>query len=482
MLGARRHSISQQLTWMNMLVSGIALLLACSALFMYDLYSFRASIAGRLAAEGEIIGSNTISALMFNDPRAAESTLSALAASPNILYAGIYTPNHKVFAEYLRDHKVAPLPVLKVPARQSEINWFREGQITLSSPIVFQEKPIGYIYIRSDSQAITQRLKSFAFIALGVLLASLLAALLISKMAQRAIANPISHLAATARAVSLEKDYSIRVAATARHDEVSTLIEAFNDMLAEIQRRDMFLLGARDELEKRVQERTTQLAATNQELEAFCYSVAHDLRAPLRGIDGFSQALLEDYEDKLDTNGKDYLRRVRAASQRMSMLIDDLLNLSRVTRTEMQKEKLNLSSIAKSVATDLQRTEPGRDVEFVIEEDLFATGDSRLLRVAMENLLGNAWKYTSHHGSACIEFGESQRDGQPVYFVRDDGAGFDPRHVARLFGAFQRLHSNSEFPGTGIGLATVQRIVHRHGGNIWAEAAIEQGATFSFTL
>jgi light-regulated signal transduction histidine kinase (bacteriophytochrome) len=166
----------------------------------------------------------------------------------------------------------------------------------------------------------------------------------------------------------------------------------------------------------------------------------------------------------------------------MSMLIDDLLNLSRVTRTEMQKEKLNLSSIAKSVATDLQRTEPGRDVEFVIEEDLFATGDSRLLRVAMENLLGNAWKYTSHHGSACIEFGESQRDGQPVYFVRDDGAGFDPRHVARLFGAFQRLHSNSEFPGTGIGLATVQRIVHRHGGNIWAEAAIEQGATFSFTL
>jgi light-regulated signal transduction histidine kinase (bacteriophytochrome) len=260
------------------------------------------------------------------------------------------------------------------------------------------------------------------------------------------------------------------------------LIEAFNEMLAEIQTRDKILLDAHDELEKRVQERTTQLAATNQELEAFCYSVAHDLRTPLRGIDGFSQALLEDYDDKLDSSGKDYLRRVRAGSQRMSVLIDDLLNLSRVTRTEMQKEKLNLSAIAKSVASDLQRSEPSRGVEFVIEEDLFATGDSRLLRVALENLLGNAWKYTSRHCRARIQFGGSQREGEPVYFVRDDGAGFDPRHAARLFGAFQRLHSNSEFPGTGVGLATVQRIVHRHGGNIWAEAAIEQGATFSFTL
>jgi signal transduction histidine kinase len=467
---------------MNMLVSGIALLLACSALLTYDRYTFRTNLVSRLAAEGNIIGSNTVSALVFNDPRAAESTLSALAASPNILYAAIYTPNRRCFAEYLRDSKVNPLPMLAIPAGQSQADWFQDGQIALVRPIVFQGRPIGYVYIRSDLQAINRRLRGYAFIALGVLVTSLLAALLISKMAQRAIAGPISHLAAIARAVSVEKDYSIRVASTAQHDEVSTLIEAFNEMLVEIQRRDRSLSDARDELEKRVQERTTQLAATNQELEAFCYSVAHDLRAPLRGIDGFSQALLEDYEDKLDSSGKDYLRRVRAASQRMSVLIDDLLNLSRVTRVEMQKEKLNLSAIVESVASDLQMSEPGRGVEFVIEEDLLAIGDSRLLRVAVENLLGNAWKYTSRHGNARIEFGGAQRDGQPVYFVRDDGAGFDPRHAARLFGAFQRLHSNSEFPGTGIGLATVQRIVHRHGGDIWADAAIEQGATFSFTL
>lgn len=482
MLRAGRHSISQQLTWMNLLVSGVALLLACSALFTYDLYTFRTNIVGRLAAEGEIIGSNTVSALVFNDARAAENTLSALAASPNILYAGIYTPGHKLFAEYRRDPKVNSLPVLPIPSGQSQADWFQDGEIALVRPILFQGKPIGDVYIRSDLQAIHQRLRNFALIALGVLLASLLAALLISRMMQRAIAGPISHLAAIARAVSLKKDYSIRVASAARHDEVSTLIEAFNEMLAEIQRRDMSLLNARDELEKRVQERTTQLATINQELEAFCYSVAHDLRAPLRGIDGFSQALLEDYQDKLDSDGQDYLQRVRAASQRMSVLIDDLLNLSRVTRTEMQKEQLNLSAIAKSVAADLQTGEPDRAVEFVIAEDLFATGDSRLLRVAMENLLGNAWKYTSRHGRARIEFGASQHDGKPAYFVRDDGAGFDPRHAARLFGAFQRLHANAEFPGTGIGLATVQRIVRRHGGNIWAEAAIEQGATFSFTL
>jgi light-regulated signal transduction histidine kinase (bacteriophytochrome) len=235
-------------------------------------------------------------------------------------------------------------------------------------------------------------------------------------------------------------------------------------------------------LEQRVEERTAQLAAANKELEAFSYSVAHDLRAPLRSIDGFSQAVLEDYADKLDADGTRQLQRVRAASQRMSVLIDDLLNLSRITRSEVRKSNLNLSSLAESVVTELKKNDPGRQVEFVIEETLFAEADAGLLRVVLENLLGNAWKYTSRHGRARIEFGRLQQNGRSPYFVRDDGAGFDPRHAARLFGAFQRLHSASEFPGTGIGLATVQRIILKHGGEIWAEAALEKGATFFFVL
>jgi len=225
-----------------------------------------------------------------------------------------------------------------------------------------------------------------------------------------------------------------------------------------------------------------ELAAANKELEAFSYSVSHDLRAPLRGIDGFSLALLEDYADKLDEDGRDYLRRVRAATQRMGVLIDDLLSLSRVTRSEMRLEKTDLGAIARIVADELQKTQPERRAEFRIEEGLEAFVDSHLIRISLENLLGNAWKFTSKRESACIEFGRTRGDGRFTYYVRDDGAGFDEAYAGRLFGAFQRLHDKNDFPGTGVGLATVQRIIHRHGGRIWAESAVERGATFYFTL
>jgi signal transduction histidine kinase len=246
------------------------------------------------------------------------------------------------------------------------------------------------------------------------------------------------------------------------------------------------------QLEKEIAERTrvetqitgvnAELLAANKELEAFSYSVSHDLRAPLRGIDGFSLALLEDYGDKLDEEGKDYLHRVRAATQRMGNLIDDLLNLSRVTRSEIRREMADLGAIARSVALELQSGQPQRRAEFRIEEGLVAFVDSHLIRIIFENLLGNAWKFTSKRESTCIEFGRTICDGKPAYYVKDDGAGFDPNYAHKLFGAFQRLHDKSDFPGTGVGLATVQRIVHRHGGRIWAESAVSKGATFYFTL
>jgi PAS domain S-box-containing protein len=234
--------------------------------------------------------------------------------------------------------------------------------------------------------------------------------------------------------------------------------------------------------EERMRIHNAHLEASNKELEAFCYSVSHDLRAPLRGIDGFSQALLEDHANQLDTQGKEYLQRVRASAQRMATLIDDLLNLSRITRNEMHRETVDLSSMADSIALDLHNREPQRKVSFVISSGLQAEADPRLLRIALENLLANSWKFTSLRDDAQIEMGWTQNNGKSAYFVRDNGVGFDTAHASKLFGPFQRLHAMNEFPGTGIGLATVQRIIQRHGGRIWAEAALDRGATFYFTL
>ena len=225
-----------------------------------------------------------------------------------------------------------------------------------------------------------------------------------------------------------------------------------------------------------------QLEVVNKELEAFSYSVSHDLRAPLRSIDGFSLALMEDYADKLDDQAVGYLGRIRAATQRMAQLIDDLIKLAYVTRSEMHTEPVDLSELANVVLAECRKAEPNRQVECVVQEHVVGFGDPILLRSVLENLLGNAWKFTSKREGARIEFASEQQDGHPVYLVRDNGAGFDMTYGEKLFGAFQRLHAASDFPGTGVGLATVQRIIHRHGGRVAAEGAEDKGATFSFTL
>jgi light-regulated signal transduction histidine kinase (bacteriophytochrome) len=236
-------------------------------------------------------------------------------------------------------------------------------------------------------------------------------------------------------------------------------------------------------LNRGLQQAIVDLKAVNRELESFSYSVSHDLRAPLRSIDGFSQALLEDCLDQLDVSGQDYLRRIRNATQRMGNLIDDLLNLSQVTRSEMNLDSVNLSLLASHIYTEFHQNEPERQVQFSVQPGLIARGDARLLQVLLVNLLTNAWKFTSKHPQARIEFGTiSDETDIPVYFIRDDGAGFDMAFANKLFGPFQRLHNINDFPGNGIGLATVQRVAHRHGGKVWAEGAVEQGATFYFTL
>ncbi len=238
-----------------------------------------------------------------------------------------------------------------------------------------------------------------------------------------------------------------------------------------------------EDLEGHVRRRTAQLEVANRELEAFAYSVSHDLRAPLRAMSGYSQLLLEDYKARFDSDGRDMLGRMRDASQRMAKLIDDLLHLSRVTRMEMRREPVDLSTIARGTIAELRQLEPEREVEVVVADRLTASGDPVLLSVLLDNLLRNAWKFTSHKPHARIELGAARSpDGRLAFYVKDNGAGFDMAYASKLFGAFQRLHTEAEFPGTGIGLATVQRIVNRHGGRVWAEGAVGEGATFSFSL
>jgi PAS domain S-box-containing protein len=291
----------------------------------------------------------------------------------------------------------------------------------------------------------------------------------------------VVNLDACFRAKNGEIKYGLMSASVLDLNGVSHIISITRD-ITERKQAEEEINKLNLELEQRVRERTAQLETTNKELEAFSYSVSHDLRAPLRGIDGWSQALAEDYADKLDKQGRQYLDRVRSETQRMGHLIDDMLKLSRLTRAEMVKEHLNLSALVQTIVERIKQNEPQRQVVFNIQAGLTAEGDLHLMEVVLANLLENALKFTSKRADALIDFGQTESQGQRVFFVRDNGAGFDMAYSQKLFGAFQRMHKVSEFPGTGVGLATVQRVIHRHGGRVWAEAEVGRGATFYFTL
>ncbi len=517
MLRFRDYSIARKLTWMNLLVSGAALLLAGVAFVAYELIAFRETIVSNLSIQAQIVGSNSVSALLFNDPGSAEKTLSALQAAPHIEFAGIYTPDRQPFAVYWRDPARRATALPAIPAAQTEIHWFKDRQITVVLPIVFHGKPTGVVCIQSDLREWTERLLRYAFIVASVLLVSLMAAWLTSSVIRRAIADPIIRLAQTARIVSRDKNYSVRAPQSDNRDELAELIATFNEMLAQILERDTALqteIAGRKhaqeqmagqaaklsrqseelagsereiremnaELEQRVKERTAQLEAANHELEAFTYSVSHDLRAPLRHIGGFSRILIEDFSAGMPSEAQQHLRRVEDSVHRMGKLVDELLNLARLGRAGLKLQTVVLNSVIEDVASLLQPECQGRVIDWKIEDLPPVECDPVLMKQVFQNLLANALKFTRTRERAVIDIGYRVSNGELVILVRDNGVGFNMKYKDKLFGVFQRLHRAEDFEGTGIGLATVQRIVHKHGGRVWAESEVDKGTSFFFTV
>lgn len=466
--------IRQKILRAIMITSGAVLLLTCAVYFAYDIYTFRQSMVKQLSTLGQIIAANSTAALAFDSRDDAEEVLSALQAELHIEAACLYDKNDSLFAYY-----PAGSAASNFPAKPEAYDYhFSKSHLIGFQPVSQGENRLGTLYIRSDMTAIYDRLKLYAGIAIVIIALSFGLAYLLAKQLHHSISRPVLVLSETAKAISDRQDYSVR-ATKLGDDELGKLTDTFNQMLSEIEHQNNEIQTFNHTLEQKIIKRTEELESANKELESFSYSVSHDLRAPLRSINGYSRILIEDYGDKLDDEGRRLLEVITRNGLRMGQLIDDLLAFSRIGKQSLVKVNLNMESIARHALEELNSD---RKSEVVFNSILSAEGDSSMLKQVYTNLISNAIKYSNKKENARIELGSWKEKDSHVYYVKDNGAGFNMEYYDKLFGVFQRLHSATDFEGTGVGLALVNRIIAKHGGKVWAEGKVGEGATFYFSL
>jgi len=430
-----------------------------------------------LSTIGKIIAANSTAALAFDNEGDAKEILAALKAEPHIVAAGLYDRNGRLFSRYPSNSGPDAFPTGPGPAGYQFMHAHLEG----FQPVVAEKRQLGTLYLKSDLGAIYERFRVYGFLVALVVILSFLSAWLLSKILQKNISQPILALAETAKVVSDQKDYSVRAIKTG-NDEVGLLTDAFNYMLAQIQEQNRTLSNFTQDLEQRVRRRTAQWEVANKELEAFSYSISHDLRAPLRGVIGFVTILEDDYSSKLDDEAKRITGIIKNNALKMGQLIDDLLAFSRMGRQEIEKTNIPTLAMVDAVIRQIVPGNKDGNIQWVIGEIPDIKGDINAIRQVWINLISNAVKYSANKEAPQIEIGSFGRDAETVFFVKDNGVGFDEKYLNKLFKVFQRLHSADEFEGTGVGLAIVEKIISKHGGKVWAEGTKNQGARFYFSF
>jgi len=470
----RALSIKQKLT-MVMLLTIFAGVVLIGVFFMgYERVQTREQLVHEIAVITKVAYSQVTAALEFDDLNTLQESANSLDFDYTIDVVCIYDGELDLKARsFPGTARAIPCP----DNPHADTTGFVNSKYQHIEDVFSESVRVGTIFISANMDYVNSQIQRYFYMMLTALGIVSIVSLLVAMVLQKAVTDPISELAVTAASIATERDFSLRANKTS-DDEIGQMVDAFNAMLVAIEQRDQELRSHKAELESKVEERTSELKAANQELEAFSYSVSHDLRSPLRAIDGFSQALMEDYSQDLDATALGYLERVRMASQRMGVLIDSMLWLSRVTRQEIVARTVDFTLMCEEVVKDVRERDPNRNIQVTVQRGMTMRCDSRLMRIVITNLVDNAFKYTQKVEQPEVVIG--CKEG--VYYIQDNGAGFDMRYVDKLFGAFQRLHSKDEFEGTGVGLATVARVVHRHGGDIWAESVVDRGTTFYFTV
>jgi signal transduction histidine kinase len=459
----------------TLIITGVVLVITCSSFFICQYYSFKAASSQNLLAIARVIAANSTAALAFDNREDAAEILDVLKVEPHVTTAALYKDGH-LFVHYPDTLNPSSFPEI---SRNPGL-YYRKARIEVFQPVLQNQQQLGTLYIQADRREMFKMVKLYITITAIAVVISLLLIFFLSKVLQNSILLPILALADTAQAIAVEKDYSVRAVKQGK-DELGLLTDAFNQMLEQIHHQNESLFELNHTLEEKVEERTLELQAINSELESFSYSISHDLRAPLRAVNGYAEMLHEDYYPVLDDEAKRIITSIQYNATRMGVLIDDLLAFSRLGRKEVQKSRIDMNLLTQNVLAEIERTIPHHATIKVGQLDT-VKADPDLIFQVMFNLIANAIKYSSKKEHPLVEIFSERTKEAVVFSVRDNGAGFEMQYSDKLFGVFQRLHRTKEFEGTGVGLAIVKRIIAKHGGQVGAQGEVGKGALFYFTL